>query len=84
MVASCLKVIEEMRKKNKGVIFISHDLEELMNVRTIITVLRDGDIIGTPRRTVRGGDHQTMMVGRELTAITTAPTTTAMWVKRSS
>jgi ribose transport system ATP-binding protein len=62
------KVIEEMRKKNKGVIFISHDLEELMNVCTIITVLRDGDIIGTlTKDQFEEETIKTMMVGRELT-----------------
>lgn len=61
-------VIEDMRKRNKGVIFISHDLEELMNVCTIITVLRDGDIIGTLTKD-QFDEHtiKTMMVGRELT-----------------
>lgn len=61
-------VIEKMRADDRGVIFISHDLEELMNVCTIVTVLRDGDIIGT--LTKDEFDEETikaMMVGRDLT-----------------
>jgi len=61
-------VIEDMRKRKKGVIFISHDLEELLSVCTIITVLRDGNIIGTLTKDQFDEDTiKTMMVGRELT-----------------
>lgn len=60
-------VIEKMRRENKGVIFISHDLDELIHVCTIITVLRDGHIIGTLTKEQFEPDTiKTMMVGREL------------------
>ncbi|HBO36345.1 MAG TPA: sugar ABC transporter ATP-binding protein [Sphaerochaeta sp.] len=32
---------------NKAVVFISHDMDEIMDQCTILTVLRDGEIIGT-------------------------------------
>lgn len=35
------------QEKNKAVVFISHDMDEIMEQCTILTVLRDGDIIGT-------------------------------------
>ena len=61
------KLMKDMVADNKAVIFISHDLDELMTVCTHITVLRDGVIIGSlnkdefePKRL------QAMMVGREL------------------
>ena len=61
------KLMNDMAADNKAVIFISHDLDELMTVCTHITVLRDGVIIGSlnkeefePKRL------QAMMVGREL------------------
>ncbi|HHU05285.1 MAG TPA: sugar ABC transporter ATP-binding protein [Clostridiales bacterium] len=60
--------IEKMRSESKGVIFISHDLEELMSVCNIMTVLRDGDIIGTlTKEEFDEATIKAMMVGRELT-----------------
>lgn len=61
------RLIERMRKENKVVLFISHDLDELMEVCTSITVLRDGVVIETDDK-----EHMTiprmrsLMVGREL------------------
>jgi len=40
------KLIKEFKEQNKAVIFISHDLEEIMEVCTKLIVLRDGDFIG--------------------------------------
>lgn len=62
------RLIDKMRKENKGVIFISHDLEELEEVCNKITCLRDGVMVGH----LTGGDitpskMRPLMVGRELT-----------------
>ena len=40
------KLVEDMVKRNKAVIFISHDLDEILEKCTILTVLRDGEIRG--------------------------------------
>lgn len=59
--------IEKMRSSDKGVILISHDLDEIMNVCTTVTVLRDGVIIGTLTKDEFDGDRiKSMMVGREV------------------
>lgn len=59
--------IEKMRDADKGVIMISHDLEEIMSVCTMLTVLRDGVIIGTLTREEFDADRiKAMMVGREV------------------
>ena len=51
----------------KGVIFISHDLDEIINNCTALTVLRDGMLIGTlDRAEMKPGVIKSMMVGREL------------------
>lgn len=60
-------LIERFRANNKAVIFISHDLDELMSVCNIVTVLRDGHII----RSLEGDEitqdnMRRLMVGREL------------------
>lgn len=39
--------MNRFRKENKSVIFISHDLDEIMEVCDTLTVLRDGKIIRT-------------------------------------
>lgn len=60
--------IEKMRDADKGIMLISHDLEEIMSVCTILTVLRDGVIIGTLTREEFDADRiKAMMVGREVT-----------------
>ncbi len=40
------KVIHSMVKENKSVIFISHDMDEILEHCTALTVLRDGHITG--------------------------------------
>jgi len=60
-------LIEKMHKANKAVLFISHDLEELMSVCNTITVLRDGVFIDTLSKEQMTIDKlRKLMVGREL------------------
>jgi ribose transport system ATP-binding protein len=60
-------IIERMYRENRAVLFISHDLDELMRVCNTITVLRDGVIIGSLDRGNMSVElMRTMMVGREL------------------
>jgi ribose transport system ATP-binding protein len=60
-------LIRRMNNENKAVLFISHDLDELMQVCNTITVLRDGMIIGTlDRQNMSVQEMRRMMVGREL------------------
>lgn len=61
------KLMSDMAANNKAVIFISHDLDELMAVCTHITVLRDGIMIGSlNKEEFEPKLLQSMMVGREL------------------
>lgn len=61
------KIIEKMHKENKAVIFISHDLDELMQVCNNITVLRDGNLIDTLNKEEMSIEKmRRLMVGREL------------------
>jgi ribose transport system ATP-binding protein len=60
-------LIERMHKENRAVLFISHDLDELMRVCNTITVLRDGVLIGTlTKENMSVNMMRSMMVGREL------------------
>lgn len=61
------QLIERMHQENRAVLFISHDLDELMQVCNTITVLRDGVIIDTLDRNDMSIDlMRSLMIGREL------------------
>ena len=60
-------LINKMKDGNKTVIFISHDLDEIMNRCDRLTVLRDGNIIRTFTSEEFDEDAiKTSMIGREL------------------
>ena len=61
-------IMKKMAQENKAVVFISHDLEELMEVCDTLTVLRDGNIIRTFDKDEYDEDAiKTAMIGREMT-----------------
>jgi ribose transport system ATP-binding protein len=61
------KIVWKMAKENKAVIFISHDMDEILKICNVITVLRDGDIIGTLQQDEKDAKKiRYMMVGREI------------------
>ncbi len=60
-------IMRKMRDENKAVVFISHDLEELMEVCDTLTVLRDGKLITTMTKDqMNEDDIKRHMVGREM------------------
>ena len=64
------KVVRDLRASGVGVIYISHRLEEIFALADRVTVLRDGESVGT--NPVDGLTEQQMirlMVGREVSAI---------------
>ena len=61
------KQMNRIRDEGCTVIFISHDLSEVIEHTDRISVLRDGELIGTVNsRQVDADDLKRMMVGREL------------------
>lgn len=61
-------LIRKAKKQNKIVVFISHDIEELMDVCTKVIVLRDGDYIAElDKEEFNSNLIKELMVGRELT-----------------
>ncbi len=61
------EIAKKMKNENRAVIFISHDLDEIMNVCDALTVLRDGKIIVTFSKDEFDEDLiKTSMIGREL------------------
>lgn len=60
-------IMNRMREQDKAVIFISHDLDELMAVCDTLTVLRDGNFIATLERgQFDASTIKKFMVGRDM------------------
>ena len=60
-------IIKDLKQQGKGIIYITHKLEEVPQIADRVTVLRDGEHVATQQvsETSRG-DMIRMMVGREL------------------
>ena len=66
-VATLFNIIRGLKRKGVAIIYISHKMDEIFEVSDTITVLRDGNYVGT--KPAAELDHNTlisMMVGREL------------------
>lgn len=61
------KIIRELKEAGKAVLFISHDIDELMSLCDAVTILRDGTYVDTLNKE-RMVPHamKTLMVGREI------------------
>lgn len=60
-------IIEQLRKNDKSVIFISHKLREVMQISDRVTVLREGKVIGTVNTCeTTPSELAVMMIGRKL------------------
>ncbi len=60
-------IMRKMKENNKAVVFISHDLDELMETCDTLTVLRDGKLITTlSKEEMNENDIKRYMVGREM------------------
>jgi ABC-type sugar transport system ATPase subunit len=65
-----LSIVRDLRGKGVSVIFISHKLDEVLAIADRITVLRDGEVIGTlEAKGCTENNLIQMMVGREITNI---------------
>jgi ABC-type sugar transport system ATPase subunit len=61
-----LKIIKQLKRTDVGIIYITHNLEEVMEISDRVTVLRDGDKIGTlEQNEISRTKIITMMVGHE-------------------
>jgi len=60
-------VMRKMKAENKAVLFISHDLPELMAICDTLTVLRDGKFVATLEQSEMSEQKiKRLMVGREM------------------
>ncbi|MDD2504460.1 MAG: sugar ABC transporter ATP-binding protein [Clostridia bacterium] len=59
--------MEDMKKKGRSVIFITHDLQEMISHSDTITVMKDGEVVDTVNaKDIDESKIKSMMVGREL------------------
>lgn len=67
--------LKRMVSEGHALIFISHKLHEVSQISDRVTVLRDGQMIGTvPTNSVNRAELVRMMVGREIKQIAPMPT----------
>lgn len=61
------KIIEDLKRRRIGIVYISHRLEELGDLGTRVTVMRDGQVVGT--RPIAGtpiSELVRMMAGKDV------------------
>ncbi len=65
------EIIRGLAARGRGLIFVSHRLEEIFAVADRVTVLREGKVVsgGVPTATLTQGELVRLMVGRELSDI---------------
>ena len=69
-VETLLGIVRRLRAQDVAVLYISHRLDEVQALADTITVLRDGETVGThPARALNQEDMARMMVGRELSML---------------
>ncbi len=67
-VAHLFAIIKTLRAKGKGIVYITHKMNELFEIADEVSVFRDGHYVGTKdASTVKREDIIRMMVGREIT-----------------
>ena len=60
-------IIRKLRSEGKGIIYITHRMEEIFQIADRLTVMRDGTYIGTVKASETSKDEIIkMMVGRDM------------------
>ncbi len=73
-VDALLKVVQEMRARNIATIFVSHKLDEVLQVADRVTVLRDGKKVGTyPSAELSDEKLTQLMTGKKVTYLPFTP-----------
>jgi ABC-type sugar transport system ATPase subunit len=61
------KSLERLKQQQMVIIFISHRLDEVMHIADTVSVLRNGETVGTlPRRELTPGKMVSLIVGHEI------------------
>ncbi len=64
------ELIDRFREQGVAIVFISHKLDEIEQIADVITILRDGEKVGSyPAADLSKDDMARLMVGRELSSL---------------
>jgi ABC-type sugar transport system ATPase subunit len=67
-------LIRDLKSRGVAIVYVSHKMDEVFAIADRVTVMRDGQVIGTrPVSETNVDEVITMMVGRELKDLTRAP-----------
>ncbi len=67
-IAELFRIIRQLKAEGVGIVYISHKMDELGEISDRVTVMRDGEYVGTvPTATTTTDTIISMMVGRSLT-----------------
>ncbi|MHB8063781.1 MAG: sugar ABC transporter ATP-binding protein, partial [Ruminiclostridium sp.] len=62
-----LDIVKDLREQGLAILYVSHRLEEVFELADTITVIRDGNVVGTrSKEEVSSSDIVKMMVGRDV------------------
>ncbi|MCD8168280.1 MAG: ATP-binding cassette domain-containing protein [Clostridiales bacterium] len=65
--AHLFDIIRQLKAEGKGIVYISHKMDEIKEIGDVITVLKDGTYVGTRNvKEITLDDVIKMMVGREI------------------
>jgi inositol transport system ATP-binding protein len=68
--AKLFGIVADLRARGKGVIYITHKIDEVFQIADEVTVMRDGRVVGSLPASLLDRDRLIrMMVGRELTQL---------------
>ena len=69
-VAQLFRIVADLRARGRAVIYITHKIDEVFRIADEVTVMRDGQVVGSSPASRLDRDRLiTMMVGRELTQL---------------
>jgi methyl-galactoside transport system ATP-binding protein len=67
-VAHLFDIIRDLRSQGVAIIYISHKMEEIFKIADVVTVMRDGKVVGTyPVAEIDNNKLISLMVGRDIT-----------------
>ncbi len=67
-VEALFRIVEDLKAEGVSIVYISHKMDEILRISDEVTIMRDGQYVGTwPAKELTTDSIITKMVGRELT-----------------
>ena len=67
-VEALFRIVDDLKREGVSIVYISHKMDEILRISDEVTIMRDGQYIGTwPAKELTTDSIITKMVGRELT-----------------